>query len=71
MKTYRRTYRAPDHVSQSRVVHSGKRMTGRQRWSIQLLRSRSRYGAQYGRPEQRGWTLFLSFGGHRAEVGTR
>lgn len=72
MNTYRRTYRAPDHVSQSRVVHSGQRLTGcLNRWSVQVMRSRSRHGARYGQPERRGWTLFLSFGGYRAEVGTR
>jgi hypothetical protein len=56
MKTYTYTNRAPDWASQSRVVHSGAKMDGLNRWSVQLLRRRSRYGAKYGVAEKRGWT---------------
>jgi hypothetical protein len=68
MNTYKTQHRAPEWASQSRIVHSGKRLTGRlNRWSVQLMRKRSRYGGR----ERRGWTLFVAVGGFRGEVGTR
>jgi hypothetical protein len=67
MKTYTTTSRATDWASRSRVVHSGARMDGLNRWSVQLLRRRSRYGGT----EKRGLTVFVSCGRLRGEIGTR
>jgi hypothetical protein len=68
MNTYKTQTRAADWASQSRVAHSGKRLTGLlNRWSIQIMRKRSRYGGE----ERRGWTLFVSCGRFRGEIGTR
>jgi hypothetical protein len=71
MKTYTSTNRAPDWASQSRVAHSDAKMDGLNRWSVQLMRRRSRYGAKYVVAEKRGWILFVSFGRLRGEIGTR
>lgn len=68
MNTYKTQTRSADWASQSRVVHSDKRLTGRlNKWSVQLLRRRSRYGGV----ESRGFTLFVSVGPIRFEIGTR
>jgi hypothetical protein len=67
MTAYRRSQRSADHASQSAVIHSGKKMDGRNRWSVHLLRSRSRHNGI----ERRGLTLFLSAGRMRGEIGTR
>lgn len=67
MTTYQHAYRSPDWAVQSRVVHSGEKMNGCNRWSVQLMRTRSRYGAR----EKRGWQLFVAAYGYRVQVGTR
>lgn len=68
MNTYKTQTRAADWASQSRVVHSDKRLSGRvNKWSAQLLRRRSRHNGV----EKRGWTLFVSVGPVRFEIGTR
>jgi hypothetical protein len=67
MKTYTTTSRATDWASRSRVVHSGARMNGLNRWSVQVLRSRSRYNGA----EKRGLTVFFALGRLRGEIGTR
>lgn len=68
MRTYRTQNRTPDWCCQSRVVHSDRRLTGvLNRWSVQLMRKRSRRGAA----DKRGWTLFVSVGRLRGEIGTR
>jgi hypothetical protein len=67
MTTYTTTHRATDWASQSRVVHSGARMNGLNRWSVQVLRSRSRHNGA----EKRGLTVFISCGRLRGEIGTR
>jgi hypothetical protein len=48
-------------------VHSGARMNGLNRWSVQVLRSRSRYNGA----EKRGLTVFFALGRLRGEIGTR
>jgi hypothetical protein len=70
MTTYRKTYKgsiAGDYVSQARVVHSGRKMNGLNRWSIQLMRSRNVIGGV----ESRGLTLFVTTRRLRFQVGTR
>lgn len=68
MNTYKTQHRADDWASQSRVIHSGAKLTGvLNRWSVQLMRRRSRHGGT----DKRGWTLFVSLGGYRFEIGTR
>lgn len=70
MQTYSRQKRGADWASQSRVVKSGQRLSDRSgldRWSVHLMRSRSRHGGT----ERRSLTLFVSVGRVRFEVGTR
>jgi hypothetical protein len=57
--------RSRDYVSQSVVLKADR--SACPRWSVHLLRSKSRYGGN----ERRGFTLFLSLGPVRAELGTR
>lgn len=67
MKTYTTTTRRSDWASQSRIIHSGTKMNGLNRWSIQLMRKRHRYA----RVEKRGFTLWIAIFHLRIEVGTR
>ncbi len=67
MQTYKTQLRNSRWVAQSRVVHSSRGHRGWHPWSVQLMRKRSRHGGV----ERRGWTLFVSTGGYRFEVGTR
>jgi hypothetical protein len=68
VNTYKTQTRQADWACQSRVVHSGQRLTGlANRWSVQLMRKRSRHNGV----EKRGWVLFVSVLRYRMEVGTR
>lgn len=65
VNTYTHTGRGRDWVGQSRVIRSDRRPISR--WSVQVMRKRSRYGGE----DRRGWTLWVSVGPVRFEVGSR
>jgi hypothetical protein len=67
VNTYKIATSTPEWASQSRVVHSGAKMDGHNRWGVQIMRRRSRYGGR----EKRGFTVFASAGRLRGELGTR
>jgi hypothetical protein len=64
MQTYKTQMRYSDRVAQSRVVNSSRGHRWHP-WSVELMRKRSRRGGV----ERRGWTLFVSVGGYRFQVG--
>jgi hypothetical protein len=68
MKTYTTKSASHNWVSQSRVIHSSRKISGGlNRWSIQLMRRRDLYGPT----EKRGLVLFVNLPRIRFEVGTR
>jgi hypothetical protein len=69
METHKSNWRQREYAAQSRVISHGPRNAPR--WSLHLMRSRSKHGEQYGKPEKRGFTVFVTTPWLRFEIGTR
>jgi hypothetical protein len=67
MRAYKHVWRSKDYVSQSFVIRGGPEHIAVYPWSLQVARTKSRFGDT----EKRGFQVWISGGPIRLQVGSR